>query len=310
MSKKLTEEDKQWLRDQSRKSIMDAREKAVLTQQRVEDADEVGRELHGEFFVDVMAYHGRLRPYRDECRQTRTSGRIARLYRGATMNDGATETESDDLQVEAVDVDEMIRRERIRSLFDARKRCREVRSDSKIEYDGQETDVGNMAYRTVLESYIREAEALFSQTEDGRRYWNERDFGTVTVPLPVEASSMNGTPYQVPGPGEEYPIGVLEQPDPKTVDMIGLKSLFETDSPITATFEFPSPHPGMGRGQTYETETIKKAIPYQILDKMFARTNGYLAELGIGIEIDETDKQTKIDDDLIREVEQWRRENL
>jgi hypothetical protein len=66
MSKKLTEEDKQWLRDQSRKSIMDAREKAVLTQQRVEDADEVGRELHGEFFVDVMAYHGRLRPYRDE----------------------------------------------------------------------------------------------------------------------------------------------------------------------------------------------------------------------------------------------------
>lgn len=228
----------------------------------------------------------------------------------SSYGDGDLDDDTDDLQVEAVDVDEMIRRERIRSLFDARKRCREVRSDSKIEFDGQETDVGNMAYRTVLESYIREAEALFSQTEDGRRYWSERDFGTVTVPLPVEASSMNGTPYQVPGSGEEYPIGVLEQPEPKTVDMIGLKSLFETDSPITATFEFPSPHPGLGRGQTYETETIKKAIPYQILDKMFARTNGYLAELGIGIEIDETDKQTKIDDDLIREVEQWRRENL
>jgi hypothetical protein len=62
----LTEADKAWLRDQNRKNIMDARERALLAQQRVEDADEVGRELHGELFVAAMAYHSQLRPYRDE----------------------------------------------------------------------------------------------------------------------------------------------------------------------------------------------------------------------------------------------------
>ena len=65
-TKTLTEADKAWLRDQHRKNIMDARERALLTQQRVENADEVGRELHGEFFEAVMQYHSQIRPYRDE----------------------------------------------------------------------------------------------------------------------------------------------------------------------------------------------------------------------------------------------------
>jgi hypothetical protein len=109
---------------------------------------------------------------------------------------------------------------------------------------------------------------------------------------------------------KEDPFAVLSRPDPKEVDVTGLKSLFDIESPIVATFEFESPARGRGRGSTMESVTVPESIPYHILDEMFATTNGYLAELGLGIEIDETDKQTKIDDDLIREVEQWRRENL
>jgi len=46
------------------------------------------------------------------------------------------------------------------------------------------------------------------------------------------------------------------------------------------------------------------------LDRMHSEVNGYLSKVGFGIEIDESDSRTKLDDDLLNEVEQWRRANL
>jgi hypothetical protein len=44
-----------------------------------------------------------------------------------------------------------------------------------------------------------------------------------------------------------------------------------------------------------ESVTINQSIPYHILDEMFATTNGYLAQLGIGIEIEDSDSTADAD---------------
>lgn len=202
----------------------------------------------------------------------------------------ADDTDADPLDVETVGVDEIVRQERVRSIFEARKTCREKRREAKEEQSPA-------LYREAVEGYIREVEALFQQTKEGKEYWTTHRFGVFEL-----------TPHPSDLPQEYDEIKSVN--DEKRVEFNGLQSLFEVGDPIRARIGVLVPAPGKSRGNTKEAVAIARYVPFDILDAMFSAVNTYLSDLGFGIEIDEAQKNTKLDDDLMEEVEQWRRENL
>ena len=89
------------------------------------------------------------------------------------------------------------------------------------------------------------------------------------------------------------PLLVKEIPDPKRVPVIGLKWLFETDTPVTRTFEFE-----VVGGALNETVTLpgSSTVKWHTLNQMVTDTNEFLSEVGVGLEIDEeTDDVAEMD---------------
>ena len=205
----------------------------------------------------------------------------------------STEQETSDepkLEVEAVGVDEIVRQERVRSIFDARKICREHRLASKRKRNPT-------IYRNALESYVREVEPLFNETDEGRHCWFKQNFGRV---------DLRPDPRDLPSGYNE----ITKVMDAKHAQLTGLKSLFEMGSPITHTAEVLVPSKRLGGGTTVKTVSIHREIPAQTLDQMYAVTNGFLQSMGFGIHVEKAQQNTTLDDGIMEEVEQWRAENL
>lgn len=216
------------------------------------------------------------------------------------------ETEPPQLEVETVGIDEIVRQERVRSIFESRRDCRQRRTKAKTEFGVNRDDKWKVAYRSSLESYIREVEPLFSRTSEGHRCWNEHDFGAVDLtPRHEELKNSNRRS------GRIEPDRIARGPkDGRRVHLRGLRSLFELETPHRAYFEVVSGDSGLRRGDGIEHVTVERDIPMRQLDEMFAVTNGYLAKIGLGVEVGKASQNTKLDDDLLEEVDQWRRENL
>lgn len=213
-----------------------------------------------------------------------------------------------DIEVEPVDIDELVNTRRVRSLFDAREDCRKMRTEAKMKTDGRGGEAASTAYRNVLESYVRECEPLFAKTDNGRRYWTEYRFGTFkikpeTKPIPGDGP---GSGRQIAGSGEQ----IINEPEANTVDVRGLNSLFQLASPTAVQVQVRQRSKRLSEGYTAKNITAERQIPFDILDRMYSAVNSYLNELGLGIDVQEGEQQTKVDDDLLNEVEAWRRANL
>jgi hypothetical protein len=216
----------------------------------------------------------------------------------------AADVEPAEVEMETVGVDEMVRQERVRSIFQAKRECREARTKASNEAAVGESDVGPVVYRNALESYIREVEPLFSQTDKGRQYWNRHDFGTLDLRPRHENVSQTSAKH-----------GVIENASPSTdtdkrIQLQGLRSLFELDTPMRVPFQVMYQSNRRGRSLTSTEVISENNLPLRSLDEMYAVANGYLAEIGFGVEVGKAEQHTKLDDDLLDEVEQWRRENL
>lgn len=202
--------------------------------------------------------------------------------------------DDDTIPVEAVDTEDMVRSQRLRAIADAKNNCREVREnvENVISQDDEHQYEATSYYRHAVESYAREAETLFSKTDAGRRYWTEYEFGTMTVsPAVKHEAAPKGTKRIIAQTGSEV-AGKLPE---ETIQVTGLNTLFRLESPITFDMACPVSAPGRGRGMTRETVRVKQQIEFGILDDMYAVVNGYLSELGLDIEIDDSDSTASAD---------------
>ena len=165
--------------------------------------------------------------------------------------------------------------QRLKQIYEARRELREMRREAAT-HRHKHPRRALAYYRTGVESYLMEVDTLFQQNDEGRRLWSERLFGTVTIepPEPPETSY--------------YKINSYEKPDPISYKIRGLVSLFELDSEITHVFEMSKQHELRG----VETKRVERSapVPWNTLNRMVTDTNSYLAYLGIGLEIDETDE--------------------
>lgn len=222
-----------------------------------------------------------------------------------STDETAADTDGPEIEMETVGVDEMVRQERVRSIFQAKRDCREQRTKATNEAAVQDDKLGSIIFRNALESYIREVEPLFSKTEQGRRYWKTYDFGTLDLRPRHENTTRTEKQY-----------GVIEDANPKggvsntKMKLQGIQSLFDLETPVRVDFNIEVPSTRRGYDHTYADVVSESHIPITSLDKMYAVTNGYLAEIGFGVEVGKAEQHTKLDDDLLDEVEKWRRENL
>lgn len=204
--------------------------------------------------------------------------------------------DGDTIAVEAVDTEDMVRSRRLRAIFDAKKECREVRRkvQTLVSDDKEATYTATSHYRHALETYVREVEPLFSQTEPGRRYWTQHDFGELHVSPAVEHTSVGDTrrSRQKLVRTGSY---LVDDPPKKVIDLTGLNCLFELSSPITFETECMVKSSTFGEGNTLETVHVEGQIDFQTLDDMYAVVNGHLAELGLDIEIDDSDTTASAD---------------
>jgi hypothetical protein len=209
-----------------------------------------------------------------------------------------------DIEMETVGVDEMVRQERVRSIFEAKREAREARTKGGNEEAVGHSKVGAVIYRNALETYIREVEPLFSQTPKGRHYWTDHDFGEVD--LRPRHEDIDRSNQQTGVIRRARPIG--EQKEKQRME--GIRSLFDAPTVFRVSFRVPVESKRRGHDETYRERVSKTQIPIDVLDEMYAVTNGYLAEIGFGVEVGKAEQHTKLDDDLLDEVEAWRRENL
>jgi len=163
---------------------------------------------------------------------------------------------------------------RVRSLFDAREDCRKMRTEAKMKTDGRGGEAAATAYRNVLESYVRECEPLFSKTENGRRYWTDYRFGTFKIKPTTEE--------------------IIDEPDENEVVVCGLNALYQLPSPPAVQIEIRTRSKRLGGGCIAEEITAERQIPFDILDRMYSAVNSYLNELGLGIDVQEVEQQTKV----------------
>jgi hypothetical protein len=177
--------------------------------------------------------------------------------------------------VEINDPDDFSTSERLKQIYQARQELREIRREAATHR--QDMPKKALAYyRTGVESYFMELDTLFQRNDEGRKLWEEKYFGTVTLGPP-------------PLPELKYhQMDLRSQPEPIEYHICGLETLFEVGVSITEEFEIESEHE-LKDTQT-ETVTLSQPISWQILNKMVSEANQYVADLGIGLEIDETDE--------------------
>lgn len=215
-----------------------------------------------------------------------------------TSPDPEPETDTEPaVEFEAVDVDEIVRQERVRSIFDSRRTVREVRLEAKTGREPIDS------FRVALEGYVREVEPLFAQTEDGQHYWRNRHYGNIVVEPTVEEMVGDTNKKQL-ADGTR----VVTEPEARTVRVHGLNSLFQDNMAVEIEVEVPT----VRRGKQTESKTVPVSpeLPLSVLDEMYSGVNSYLAQIGFDVEVGKAEQHTKFDDDLVEELRDWREENL
>lgn len=184
-------------------------------------------------------------------------------------------TDPEEIQID--DPDDFSTSQRLKHIYEARRELRDMRGLA-AQHRHQMPRKALSYYRTAVESYLMELDTLFQQNEEGRELWNRKHFGTVTI-HPPDVPEKRGAYYRV---------NSQSNPEPKEIEIRGLKMLFETDSPIERTFEFTTQDELEGK----KTQTVTRAayINWTTLNAMVSQTNAFVSDLGIGLDIDNTDE--------------------
>lgn len=200
------------------------------------------------------------------------------------------EPADDDAQIVVNDPEDLAKTRMLRSVFDAldeyrrtrRKTNRAVATDELGELDRR---------RLVFEAFqqiLLSAEPLFSETDDGKEIWEEKEY------------SLHSSAINVP---KRQPHGVSS----------GGKRRFEQgDRAVTGLRSFVAGHTfyTMVGGSRKASKRVVTASPGpETCNQGYRDVTAYLSDIGLGIDLGE-ETQTKIDDDTLDELEEWRQKNV
>jgi len=195
-----------------------------------------------------------------------------------------------DAKIVVDDPEDFAKTRMLRSVFDAldeyrrtrRKTNRAVATDELGELDRR---------RLVFEAFqqiLLSAEPLFSETDDGKEIWEEKEYRLHSSAINVPKRKSHG----VSRGGHSR----FEEGD-RTVD--GLQSFIAGRTFYT-----------MVGGPRRTSKRVVTASPGpETCNQGYRDVTFFLSDIGLGIDLSE-ETQTKIDDDTLDELEQWRQRNV
>jgi hypothetical protein len=191
--------------------------------------------------------------------------------------------------VEIADPDGFTSSKRLKQIYRAKEDLRKMRIEAaKARNKPSNTIRSKMQavqyYRAGVEAYLLEVDTLLQQHDPGPKLYHEREFGTMDIRPPGEWVQKRG--YYESKDIEirpNVPLQVEDIPDPKEVPVVGLKWLFEHDTPLVREFEFES--------SGYRMETITRSnsavLKWVTLNKMVTAINTFLNKIGIGLKVED-----------------------
>ena len=192
------------------------------------------------------------------------------------------------------DPEELIQTRRIRDIFEARKQVRNERQRAKelklLDTERRSVTYPEQLYRQAVESYLSELRPLFLDSDLGKTYWFDFDFGEINVDPPVyhHKKGYNSGPW-VDKDGESYIVDRI--PQSKTVELDGLSYLFRISDPAEITWNLTGRVPTTKFGTGGNKAQIRKSsyvhISFDRLDAVLNAANNYLAERGIELKPEE-----------------------
>lgn len=180
------------------------------------------------------------------------------------------------------ELDDLVRNRRFDEIHEAR---RQVVDDERAIHEAMATGrVGDRQarrlYQRAVDAYVRELEYLLNPPDDDEEneYWHSVEIGRIDLP--------NGKTRVVEGLGEYLDLPEELAVDVGTVERDYYYQLGKTGS-----------------------KTVAVQPPWQLLRSAFRTANAAASSLGLEIEVG-GENRTEISDDLLDEIEQWRKENL
>lgn len=235
--------------------------------------------------------------------------------------DAGTDGEQPTVVVE--DPEDFARTRQLRAIFDARDHYRDVRRDpAEHKPRAVNTPSDRAVVFQAVQTLIIEIEPLLKQHEDGKELWQNKTY-----------ESKSGAPLSnVPSYSDA--LEILREIDPQKLSQI-------------ADSEMPLGGPGNSDANEWQqNKVIAAATPYgsakidglseaatgvkwafpvsskmdkphivdtptqRLSDEIYRDCCEFIQNIGLGVDIEEETTVTKIDDDLVEEVEQWRQQNL
>lgn len=200
------------------------------------------------------------------------------------------------------DPEELSQKKRINELLHRRKSVIDAR-DAAIEAQlmGQTPRADALQYyRSRIESLIIDLWTKFKNDEIdvGKEFLEQREIDTIRVDPPASFPRSPDDEDLAPG---------ATPPAPKQVRIRGLKWFLENEGAIQVPFTVRMDGDN-GPGQRTEVQEV--SVPLTTLDKALLTCTEFLDEAGIDADLTTKEQQTRIDRDLLEEVEEWRKQNV
>ncbi len=207
-------------------------------------------------------------------------------------------------EFEVDDPEDLSQKKRVRDLLNRRNDVIEARNMALDEQLlGEANQQQALAhYQSRIESLIIDLYTKFAGYNDedsdenlGEEYLQEVQIDTIEIPPPPEMQQKTQTDL---APGESLP-------ESKTVEIRGLEWFIENEPVVTKHFTVKSWNPPQEM-----TVPNSRLIPFRTLDKALLKCTEFMDEIGIDAQLDEKEQQTKIDKDLLEEVDEWRQKKV
>lgn len=196
------------------------------------------------------------------------------------------------------DAGEVNKLERLRAIHRRWEEAMERGTEAKdAAMNGADEASCRKHYRVGVENLLTE---LCSLGEDAgaNSPWHTANLGTVIIEPP-------------PAIGRELQTGgnrlLAPPPKPKRHVVAGLKGYLETDWPISATFRLVT---GTPRTPTETVETVERGPPIGVSDRAMQAARRFMTANGIDFDLHEDQHRAVITEDLMKEVEEWRKQNI
>jgi len=223
-----------------------------------------------------------------------------------SKQNGKEPDEAEPTKTGVVDEENYSHSRRQQLIEDTRERAVEVRTEARSQMiSGQlSRRDARQHYRGAVESYLLQVVPLLRQEQADADfetdYLEEAEIGTITFEPPSELKQFARDNIIRLANGSKVPTE-------RTVAVRGLETVLSLPSPISQTWSVVVDKAG---GPDKRVARTTKELPLSLLDEVMQTTDKALSEFDIGIKLDEKEQQTKITKELLKEVDEWRQQNL